>query len=211
MSSLVDVTLLPAFIATFFFVSLTPGLCMTLAMTLGLSVGVKRTFAMMGGELLGVALVSGASVVGVAAILMRYPSAFLILKYLGGVYLLYLGVQMWRSKGRISISTTNLQFVGADQLQLALQGFFSAVSNPKAWAFMVSLLPPFINNDYPLYSQMAVYLGIILVLEFICLCLYASGGSGLRRLLKKNENVRLLNRIAGSLMMLVGVWLALGQ
>ena len=59
MEALLDVSLLMVFIPTFFFVSVTPGMCMTLAMTLGMSIGLKRTFYMMIGELLGVAIVTG--------------------------------------------------------------------------------------------------------------------------------------------------------
>lgn len=52
------------FIPTFIAVSLTPGMCMTLAMSLGMSVGLKRALWMMSGELLGVGLVAVSSVLG---------------------------------------------------------------------------------------------------------------------------------------------------
>nr|MBP8282070.1 LysE family translocator [Aeromonas sp.] len=51
---------------------------------------------------------------------------------------------------------------------------------------------------------------LILVIEFSCLLLYASGGRTLRHFLAKSGNVTLMNRIAGSLMLFVGVWLAFG-
>ena len=70
-----DFAILAVFIPTFFFVSITPGMCMTLAMTLGMSVGVRRTLWMMAGEVIGVALVAIAAVVGVASIMLNYPSA----------------------------------------------------------------------------------------------------------------------------------------
>jgi threonine/homoserine/homoserine lactone efflux protein len=54
---LVDWTLIALFLPTAFFISVTPGMCMTLALTLGLSIGYKRTLWMMAGELLGVACV----------------------------------------------------------------------------------------------------------------------------------------------------------
>lgn len=53
-----NTALLGMFIPTFFFVSITPGMCMTLALTLGMSVGYKRTLWMMAGELVGVGLVA---------------------------------------------------------------------------------------------------------------------------------------------------------
>jgi threonine/homoserine/homoserine lactone efflux protein len=58
--------------------------------------------------------------------------------------------------------------------------------------------------------QLAVLLSIILTIEFCCLLLYAAGGQALRHLLLDQGNVRLLNRIAGTLMIGVGFWLMLG-
>ncbi len=63
------------FIPTFFVVSVTPGMCMTLALTMGMTIGVKKTFYMMWGELFVVALVSIAAVSGVAAVMLKYPYA----------------------------------------------------------------------------------------------------------------------------------------
>ena len=79
-----DYAVLAVFIPTFFFVSITPGMCMTLAMTLGMSIGVRRTLWMMLGELVGVALVAIAAVLGVASIMLNYPQVFDILKWVGG-------------------------------------------------------------------------------------------------------------------------------
>ena len=71
MSDWIDPAILALFVPTFFFVSVTPGMCMTLAMTLGMSLGVRRTLHMMWGELVGVALVSVLSVIGVAAVMLK--------------------------------------------------------------------------------------------------------------------------------------------
>ena len=80
---------------------------MTLAMTLGMSIGVKRAMWMMLGELSGVGLVAALSAFGVAALLLNYPNVFTAFKYLGGAYLLYLGIQMWRSRGKMALNTDN--------------------------------------------------------------------------------------------------------
>jgi len=205
----VDWSIMTLFIPTFFFVSVTPGMCMTLAMSLGMSVGLKRTFYMMAGELLGVAIVACSSVVGVAAIMINHPDIFTIFKYMGGLYLGYLGVQMWMSRGKMALSQTQCS-VTISASSLALQGFITAIANPKGWAFFIALLPPFINQHKPLFTQISLLLAIILVLEFLCLVLYASGGNTLRKFLQKSNNVKRMNRIAGTLMLGVGVWLAFG-
>ena len=203
-------SVLAVFVPTFIAVSLTPGMCMTLSMTLGMTIGVRRTFWMMYGELLGVGLVAAASVIGVAAVLLQYPALFLLLKCLGGLYLGYLGVQMWLAKGKLAIDLSSGPGSAVSPGKLALQGFVTAVANPKGWAFFIALLPPFIDQQQPLPAQLWLLLGIILLIEFICLILYAGGGRTLNHLLQKSANVRLLNRIAGTLMFGVGIWLALG-
>ncbi|EGQ7823822.1 TPA: LysE family translocator [Vibrio parahaemolyticus] len=202
-----NLALLSMFIPTFFFVSITPGMCMTLALTLGMSVGYRRTLWMMIGELAGVALVSISAVLGIAAVMLNYPWLFTFLKFGGGAYLLYLGIEMWRSRGKLAINLENSTSAPKGNWNLVLQGFVTAIANPKGWAFMISLLPPFIDQSKALAPQLMVLVSIILLFEFICMSLYATGGKGLKRVLGQSKNVRLMNRFAGTLMMGVGVWL----
>lgn len=205
-----DHSLLLLFIPTFFAVSITPGMCMTLAMTLGMTIGIRRSLWMMLGELLGVALVALSALVGVATVLLARPSLFMFLKYAGGTYLFYVGVQMWRSRGKMAIPVSQTHQPTITRQALFSQGFITAIANPKGWAFMISLLPPFINPDMTLLPQAAQLITIILCFELICMLLYATGGKTLRHLLQRQGNVTLLNRIAGSMMMLVAIWLVIG-
>ncbi len=205
-----NLVLLSAFIPTFFFVSITPGMCMTLAMTLGMTIGVKRALWMMLGELVGVATVAILSAIGVAALLLNYPNVFIVLKYIGGAYLAFVGLQMWLSKGKMAIKADANDSKPASRIDLISQGFVTAIANPKGWAFFVALLPPFLDASQPLISQLAVLITIILTLELTCLLIYAAGGRTLKSILMQSGNVRIMNRIAGSLMIGVGVWLAVG-
>ena len=185
-------------------------MCMTLAMTLGMSYGVRTTMWMMWGELLGVASVAIAAVIGVSTVMLSYPQIFLLLKWLGGAYLLWVGINMWRSKGKLAISNEHRQEQQVDRFKLFNQGFITAIANPKGWAFMGSLLPPFINPNLAMAPQLSLLILVILSTEFICMMLYASGGKTLAKLLSSKANVQLLNKISGCLMMAVAVWLALG-
>ncbi|MBH0048234.1 MULTISPECIES: LysE family translocator [unclassified Pseudoalteromonas] len=204
---MIDVAALAVFIPTFFFVSITPGMCMTLAMTLGMSIGVRRTLWMMIGELLGVATVAIAAVLGVASVMLNYPDAFAILKWVGGAYLIYIGVNMWRAKGKMSVDTSKPSDVS--RKSLFTQGFVTAIANPKGWAFMISLLPPFISVEHAVAPQLLVLLGVIMTTEFLSMLAYATGGKSLRLFLARGDNIKWMNRIAGSLMVAVGVWLSL--
>lgn len=203
-----DLAVLAVFIPTFFFVSITPGMCMTLAMTLGMSIGVRRTMWMMIGELIGVAIVAIAAVLGVASIMLNYPDVFEVLKWLGGAYLAYIGINMWRAKGKMSVGESELSDVSRQSL--FSQGLVTAIANPKGWAFMISLLPPFISVERDVAPQLMVLLGVIMVTELTSMMAYATGGKSLRIFLSSGDNIKWMNRIAGSLMIGVGIWLALG-
>lgn len=206
---MVKLSLLAAFIPTFFFVSATPGMCMMLSMSLGMTLGVKRTLWMMLGELAGVGLAATLSVLGVAAIMLNYPQIFIALKYAGGLYLAYLGVELWQSRGKMAV-VEGYDTSGCHPTGLMLQGFITAVANPKGWAFFIALLPPFIDVRSPLWQQLLVLVSIILLIEFTCLLGYAAGGKVLRQFLHQGNHLTTLNRIAGTLMLLVSGWLVLG-
>lgn len=210
MTEFINLAILAAFIPTFFFVSITPGLCMTLAMTMGMAIGFRKTLWMMLGELAGVAVVAIAAVIGVAAIMLKYPLFFSIMKYAGGLYLAYVGINMWLSRGKMAINLEPQKHKTPTRISLISQGFVTAIANPKGWAFFISLLPPFIDASKALVPQLSLLILIILILEFLCLCLYCLGGNTLRKFLQQSANVRLLNRIAGTLMIGVAVWLVIG-
>jgi len=205
-----ELSVLALFVPASFFASVTPGLCMMLALSLGITVGVRHTLWMMVGELAGVALVALAAVLGASVLMVQYPAVFQAFKYCGGAYLAWMGVQMWRTQGQLAI----LEEKGQERARpsaktLIAQGFVTAVANPKGWAFFIALLPPFIDQSKPLVPQLSVLVAIILLLETLCLLIYAGGGQMLSRLLERAENVRLINRISGTLLLLVGAWLAL--
>lgn len=203
-----DLTRLIAFSASFFLVALSPGLCMTLAMSLGISIGARRTLWMMAGELTGIALVGASAVLGVAALLLQAPTVFAVFKWIGAAYLLYMGWQTWRAEPPLPE-----QPAGGNRRtrsSLILQGFITAVSNPKAWAFFVALLPPFVDQSRPLAPQLLTLLALMLIIEFTCLQIYAHGGRVLSEQLHRRGRARWLNHIAGTLMVGVGIWLALG-
>lgn len=181
---------------------------MTLSLSMGMSIGLKKTMYMMYGELFGVALVAISSVIGVATIMLAYPTIFMVLKYAGGAYLIYLGISMWLSRGKMALNLEGNNF-NVSKKNLAMQGFITAIANPKGWAFFIALLPPFIDEKLPVPPQLSVLIFFVLLLEFSCLIIYASGGSTLKKLLQNSSNVKLLNKIAGSMMIGIGIWLAL--
>jgi len=195
-----DPELLWVFIPTIAAISLTPGMCMTLAFTLGLSQGYRKTLWMMWGELAGVATVVTSCVLLLTWIQSLSPVYFTGLALIGGNYLLWIAYRLW---------TQPAHFEGGERqprvapIALVGLGYATAVMNPKGWGFMIALLPGFISPEYSTTQQATVVLAVILPSEFLFMSLYASGGSALRRLLNSDQQLARLNKISAMLMVLV--------
>ena len=200
-----DVILL--FIPTIAAISFTPGLCMTLAFTLGLSIGYRRTLWMMAGELSGVATVFGATFWSLGWLLSRDVIYFQIISLIGGTYLLYLAVRLFNETPE-QIEARNLENTRASAL--ALLGFITAVSNPKGWAFLLALLPGFVSANTPLLPQFAIMLAIMLTTEFLSMTSYATGGQWLATRLSNTQGLLNANRVAASMLGLAALWVLSG-
>jgi threonine/homoserine/homoserine lactone efflux protein len=192
--------LLWVFIPTIAAISLTPGMCMTLAFTLGLSQGYQRTLWMMWGELAGVATVVSICMLLLAWIQSLSDVYFTGLALIGGSYLLWIAYRLWTQPARFA-GAEDQPYLSAGAL-LAL-GYVTAVVNPKGWGFMIALLPGFMSADYSTPQQLAAFLGVMLPSEFLSMTLYATGGGGLRRFLTTERHLANLNKIAAGLMVLV--------
>ena len=198
--------LLWVFIPTIAAISLTPGMCMTLAFTLGLSQGYRRTLWMMGGELTGVATVVSTCVLLLAWIQSLSEMYFALLALVAGSYLLWIAYRLWTQPARFA--------GGEDQPHLSasallILGYVTAVMNPKGWGFMIALLPGFMSVDYSTPQHLAVFMGVTLPSEFLSMTLYATGGSGLRRFLTTERHLANLNKVAAALMVLVAALMLL--
>lgn len=87
----------------------------------------------------------------------------------------------------------------------------TAIANPKGWAFFLAILPAFIDDQLPIVAQIIILISLILIIEFICLMAYASGGRLLNSVLQNRANVNIVNRIAGQLIIGVAIWLGLSK
>lgn len=199
-------TLLWMFVPTFFLISASPGLCMMLAMSFGASLGLRRTLWVIMGELAGVALIALTALLGYTRVLVEHPALLQGFKYGGVLYLLWLGVMGWRaSRGGALIPEAD-----RGRLALALRGFTVAISNPKSWLFMMTLLPPFISPDLDVGRQTLAFVALIVLIECVNLLLYAYGGQRANRLLQGQGRGDLLGRLSSLLMMGIALYWLLG-
>lgn len=196
------------FAATIFAISMTPGLCMTLAFTLGMRFGYRRTLWMMAGELTGVATVAISVAFGVVRIVAWQPNALQWLTWIGAAYLLFVGVSMWRQAGAAEMGSAGAQSLAP--IKLAVLGYSTAVFNPKGWAFLIAILPGFLNEQQSIASQLAILIPIFLVSEFVAMSLYATGGKTLARWLSSPGQAEVINKVAAAMIIIISLWFVAG-
>ncbi|MEY4640060.1 MAG: hypothetical protein RLZZ227_54 [Pseudomonadota bacterium] len=195
-----------AYAAAVFVISGTPGPNMLLSMTHGIHHGLRRTVSTMLGLLSGVAAILTISLAGLGAVLLASSLAFEALKYAGAVYLIYLGIKIWRNAARgIEIKGRSAAQSGWARFRM---GVLVALSNPKAILFGVAFFPQFIDHTQPMAAQAGILLLTFLVIETSWLCVYASGGASLANWLRGGQRMDWFNRASGSAF--IGAGLMLG-
>ncbi len=144
--------------------SLSPGPNSLLALTHGALHGRGRALYTMLGGTVGFLLVIALSMFGIGALLQASLTWLTALKWAGGAYLIWLGVQVWRSPpiavDRSAPATT------AVPAALFRQGFLSAATNPKGILFFAAFLPQFVDPQRSVWLQFALMAGTFVAIEF---------------------------------------------
>ena len=183
--------------------SLTPGPNGLLALTHGALFGVRKTMATIFGGITGFLLVIAMSMFGIGALLAASTSLLIVLKWIGGAYLVFLGIQVWRSPA-LALSRTK---VAARAPQLYRAGLFSAMSNPKGILFFVAFLPQFIDPARSLVVQFLIMAATFLLIELCYEIMVAALADRITPWLARvGKN---FNRTFGAVFMAIGVLLPL--
>lgn len=184
--------------------SLTPGPNGLLALTHGALYGAKRTVSTILGGSLGFTIVIGLSMFGIGALLAANIGLLVVLKWVGGAYLIFLGIQVWRSP---SLADSRGANTGSSNRSLFQAGLLSAISNPKGILFFVAFLPQFIDPINSLVIQFIVMAATFVVIEFIYEFMVAALADKIQPWLRRvGKN---FNRVFGSVFIAIGALLPL--
>jgi threonine/homoserine/homoserine lactone efflux protein len=184
--------------------SLTPGPNGLLALTHGALYGTRKTiFTILGGSV-GFTAVIGLSMFGIGALLAANVGLLVVLKWLGGAYLVFLGIQVWRSP---SLTESRTEVKSASGGKLFQAGLLSAISNPKGILFFVAFLPQFIEPAGSILIQFLIMAATFVVIEFLYELLVASLADKIQPWLRRvGKN---FNRVFGSVFIAIGALLPL--
>lgn len=169
------------FVITAAIILVIPGPTIIYVVGQSLTHGRKASLPLAIGVILGDALCILLSLLGVAAVLTLFSTAFLLLKYVGGVYLFYLGVRMLRAKNSVGlereISLYSSQSIFRDV-------FLVNALNPKGIVFYSAFMPQFVNPQGSVVYQfglLAITFLTLALINVIGYSLLASKAGGLFR------------------------------
>lgn len=205
--SVFDLSSWLTYVAASIVVVIVPGPTVTVIIANSLRAGAGAGLMNVVGTQVGLFLMIGVLAVGLETIVTQAAGVFDVLRLVGAAYLVWLGVKMWRSDGRLGEA-------GAGQarshLQYAWQGFLVIWSNPKALVFFGAFIPQFVDPAGSAALQV-----VLLGLTFMAVALVLDGAyavaAGRTGALVSRRNVRWLERISGSFLIGGGLWLALSR
>ena len=187
-------------------IAVSPGSGAVLAMSHGLSFGLKKASATVIGLQCGLLLVFVIAGAGVGSLLLASELAFSIVKTVGALYLVYLGVSQWRARvappaaGDVPVVRVQAPSYG----RRVLTGFLTNATNPKGIIFMVAVLPQFISNEAPLLPQLAILGATMVTIDSIVMHGYALLASSMQRFFRDERSLKRQNRFFGGVLVLVG-------
>ncbi|MCM2396927.1 LysE family translocator [Rhizobium sp. S95] len=174
-----------------------PGPGMTAIVARALGSGFRPTFFMGLGLILGDLCYLTAVVLGLALVAQTFTTPFLVIKYLGALYLCYIAWKLWTA-GLLpqKIEAQRATHAG----MLFLSGFLLTLGNPKTMLFYVALVPTLIPLQQIGWQDYAVLAGTTFAVLMAVLLPYILLASQARALLKKPAALKTLNRSAASVL-----------
>jgi threonine/homoserine/homoserine lactone efflux protein len=185
--------------------SLSPGPNGLLALTHGALHGRAKALFTIAGGTLGFVAVIALSMFGIGALLQASLVWLTVMKWVGGAYLVWLGIQVWRSPP-IGFEMTG-KAVPRSGASLFRQGMLSAVSNPKALLFFTAFLPQFIDPAHNLLVQFAIMAGTFAATEIATEVFIAFMAHRISPWLRRVG--RRFNQVCGGMFVVIGAALPL--
>lgn len=190
---------------------ITPGPIALLCMSHGAQHGKRKSLATVTGGMLAAISLMLLSGLGLGAIIAASDQAFWLLKIAGAAYLIYLGVQAWRSPFELPNPQNQQTTHNVSSWRLLRSGYLVGIGNPKDLLFFGALFPQFINAAQPLMPQLAILALTWLMIDFSLMFAYAVLGNRLLAALQRLGLTKIFNRVTGSAFIVAGGALVAAQ
>jgi homoserine/homoserine lactone efflux protein len=196
-----------AFFAASWAISISPGAGAVAAMSAGLNHGFKRGYITTLGLVLGIwtqILVVG---VGLGAVVATSGTAFLVIKWAGVAYLVWLGIQQWRAPA-VPLAAKTEEASQVRVRSMVFRAWVINALNPKGTVFLLAVVPQFLNLAQPLAPQYLIIAATLGFTDLVVMGGYTALAAKVLRALKSESHLRALNRVFGGLFVAAGTLLA---
>ena len=186
-----------------FVVVIVPGPTVTLIIANTLSFGTRAGIFNVVGTQLGLILMIGLLAIGFQVVVQQLEWFLIVIRFLGAIYLIWLGYKIFTSPSLMKKVSDKKYFNN----KFVLQGFLVIWSNPKAVLFLGAFIPQFLDINQLTEFQI-IYLGLLFMLIGAIFDSAYAFVFGKFKNLMSSSHLKFLNRIGGSLLALLGLWLA---
>mgnify|MGYP002783676035 FL=1 len=203
-----DFALWLAFFAAAWAISLSPGAGAVAAMSAGLNHGFGRGYFMTFGLVLGIMTQLLVVALGVGALIAASSTTFIVIKWLGAAYLVWLGIRQWRSPAAPVQADASTSAPQVRRRDLVLRGWIVNALNPKGTVFLLAVVPQFLDLSRDLTLQYAVIGTTLVFTDLVVMAGYTLLAARVLQALRAPSHVRLVNRAFGGQFIAAGVALA---
>ena len=191
----------PIFIPAAFALNMFPGPNNVLAMTNAARHGFATAMLASAGRFPPFAAFVLGAAIGLGALLAASAELFGVMKIVGALYLIWLGLQMIRATASDAPAATG----EAPLSTLLSREFWTAATNPKAMLVFTAFFAPFVDPARPAAGQILVLGAVALALEGVAVAIYAFAGSHIGRFGRSARALRLVDRISGGALVAAGI------
>lgn len=186
-----------AFMLACWVISVSPGAGAIASMSSGLNYGFRHGYWNAIGLQLALLVQIAIVAAGAGVLFATTPWAFLIVKWFGVAYLLYLAYLQWAAPAQ-SIEIQH-ELTRKSAGKLVMYGFLVNMSNPKAIVFLLAVLPQFLDLSKPQWAQYAIMALTMISIDLIVMAGYTGLAAKVLRLLRSPKQQKVMNRTFAAL------------
>ncbi|MCA2006968.1 LysE family translocator [Tritonibacter mobilis] len=183
---------------------LIPGPTVLLVLSYAISQGKRVAVATAAGVALGDLVAMSASLAGLGALVLASAELFLLLKWVGAAYLIYLGIKLYRSAATASLDPVEDVADAAAGRVFAHAAAVTAL-NPKSIVFFIAFVPQFVNPQATLLPQFGILIATFVGFAALNALAYALLGDKLRQRIRHPAVMPMLTRLGGGALVAMGV------
>lgn len=199
-----DLTIWIAFVAASTALLLIPGPTVLLVLAYAIGQGRRIAIPTALGVATGDLIAMTASLAGLGAVVLASATLFTVLKWIGALYLFWLGVRMIRGAKATALNVTAAPGV-VSQTEAYWNALAVTALNPKSIAFFIAFVPQFLSPAAPLLPQAVILIATFVSLAAINALAYALVAHRLRAAIRRPRVVAWLTRLGGGALIAMGL------